>query len=196
LLVRYDLSHPLLAAYRDGNICMINSFRAELTERRAIFDLLTDETITAKLPFSERKLIRDHIPWTRLVGQNSARYHDEDIDLPKFILGHRESLVLRPNDDTVEQRAFVGADLTQTAWEKALQTALRSSYVVQEAVAPLKQPFPVYQYGELQTKDLDVAVQPHTFLGKMQGVSAALTLSANGAVVPIGIAPALLLAGV
>ena len=63
--------------------------------------------------------------------------------------------------------------------------------MVQEAVAPLKQPFPVYQYGELQTKDLDVTVQPHTFLGKMQGVSAALSQSANGAVVPIGIAPVL-----
>jgi Na+/H+-translocating membrane pyrophosphatase len=78
----------------------------------------------------------------------------------------------------------------------ALQTALRSPYVVQEAVVLLKQPFPVYQYGELQTRELDVAVQPHTFLGKMQGVSAALSQSANGAVVPVGIAPALLLAGI
>lgn len=196
LLVRYDLSHPLLAAYREGSVCMINSFRAELTERRAIFDVLTDETITARLPVADRKLIRDHIPWTRVVGQNTAHYHDEVVDLPKFILDHREQLVLRPNDATVEQRGFAGADLTQTAWEKALQHALRSPYVVQEALVPLKQPFPVYQYGELQTKDLEVTVQPHTFLGKMQGVSAALTHSAHGAVVPIGIAPALLLVGI
>jgi hypothetical protein len=196
LLVRYDLSHPLLAAYRDGSVCMINSFRAELTERRAIFDLLTDETITGRFPVAERKLIREHIPWTRVVGQNTALYHDEVVDLPKFILDHREELVLRPNDDTVEQRAFAGAELSQTAWEKALNQALRSPYVVQEALTPLTQPFPVYQYGELQSKDLDVTVQPHTFLGKMQGVSAALTQSANGAVVPIGIAPALLLVGI
>jgi hypothetical protein len=194
LLVRHDLTHPLLTAYREGRVCMINSFRAELTERRAIFDLLTDEAITGKFPHADRKLIRDHIPWTRVVGQNSASYHDEVIDLPEFILNHRERLVLRPNDDTVEQRSFSGADSTQAAWERALQTALRSSYVVQEVVAPLIQPFPVYQYGELQTKELDVSIQPHTFLGKMQGVSAALTQSANGAVVPVGIAPALLLA--
>jgi hypothetical protein len=174
---------------------MINSFRAELTERRAIFDLLTDEAVTSRFSVSDRKLIRDHIPWTRVVAQNAADYHDETVDLPKFILDHREHLVLRPNDDTVEQRAFAGADMTQAAWEKALQHALRSPYVVQEALAPLKQPFPVYQYGEVQTKDLDITVQPHTFLGKMQGVSAALTQSANGAVVPIGIAPVLLLAG-
>jgi hypothetical protein len=196
LLVRYDLSHPLLTAYREGKVCMINSFRAELTERRAIFDLLTDETVTAKFPSADRKLIREHIPWTRVVGQNSARYYDEVVDLPEFILNNRERLVLRPNDDTVEQRSFTGADLTQPAWERAIQTALRAPYVVQEAVPPLKQLFPVYQYGELQTKELDVAVQPHTFLGKMHGVSAALSQTANGAVVPVGIAPVLLLAGI
>jgi hypothetical protein len=39
-------------------------------------------------------------------------------------------------------------------------------------------------------------VQPHTFLGKMHGVSAALSQTANGAVVPVGIAPVLLLAGI
>ena len=84
-LVRFDLNHPLVRAYRDRAVCVVNSFRSEMAQRRAIFDLLTDETITSSFPTVERKAIRDFIPWTRVVtaGQHglsrricgSARLH-------------------------------------------------------------------------------------------------------------------------
>src|SRR5262249_3133706 len=47
-LVRFDLNHPLMRAYKERTVCMINSFRAELGSKKALFDLLTDETVTAK----------------------------------------------------------------------------------------------------------------------------------------------------
>ena len=54
-LVRFDLTHPFVRAYKDGAVCVVNSFRAELAYKKAIFDLLTDEAITAKFPAAERK---------------------------------------------------------------------------------------------------------------------------------------------
>ena len=42
-LMRFDLNHPLVRAYRDRAVCVVNSFRSEMAQRRAIFDLLTDE---------------------------------------------------------------------------------------------------------------------------------------------------------
>jgi hypothetical protein len=53
LVVRFDLSHPLLLAYRDGAVCLVNSFRSEISHRRALFGLLTDETVTAHLPTAD-----------------------------------------------------------------------------------------------------------------------------------------------
>ena len=41
-LLRYDLSHPLVRAYRDRAVCVVNSFRSELAHKRAIFDLLSE----------------------------------------------------------------------------------------------------------------------------------------------------------
>ena len=38
-LVRFDLNHPLVRAYRDRAVCVVNSFRSEMAQRRAIFDL-------------------------------------------------------------------------------------------------------------------------------------------------------------
>jgi hypothetical protein len=42
-LLRFDLSHPLVQAYRDRAVCVVNSFRSELAHKKAMFGLLTDE---------------------------------------------------------------------------------------------------------------------------------------------------------
>ena len=49
-LIRFDLTHPLVQAYRDRSVCVVNSFRSELAHKKAMFGLLTDEAVTAKFP--------------------------------------------------------------------------------------------------------------------------------------------------
>src|SRR5215472_11721894 len=98
-LVRFDLTHPLLRAYRERAVCVVNSFRSELAQKKAIFDLLTDESVTASFPAAERNAIREFVPWTRLVQETKTKYHKRTVDLPEFILHNRQKLVLRPNDD-------------------------------------------------------------------------------------------------
>ena len=180
-------------AYRDRAVCVVNNFRSEIAQRRALFDLVTDETITARLPILDRKLIRTFVPWTRVVAAKKTKYKDREVDLPEFILRTREQLVLRPNEDSGEHRVFVGVDMTQSAWEAALRTALRTPYVVQEHFGSGRQLFPLYQYGELQMKQAEVSVHPHVFNGKMHGASAALATSSAGFATPLSIAPVLLL---
>ena len=57
-LVRFDLSHPLVRAYKDRAVCMVNSFRSELGTKKAVFDLLTDDAVTANFPAAEKRAIR------------------------------------------------------------------------------------------------------------------------------------------
>ena len=92
-----------------------------------MFELLTDEAITSSFPASERKAIREFIPWTRVVAPIHTSYHDQKVDLPEFILKNRERLVLKPNDSSSDQHAFHGSATDESGWEKALKTALRSS---------------------------------------------------------------------
>ncbi len=193
LLARFDLSHPLLVAYRDRAVCVVNNFRSEVAQRRALFDLITDETVFSRLSLPDRKLIRTFVPWTRIVAAKKTKYKDRDIDLPEFILHTRADLVLRPNEDVDGQRVFVGADMTETSWHHALRIALRSPYVVQERICSERQNFPIFQYGELQMKQAEVSIHPHIFNGKMQGASAALEVSSAGCAMPLAIAPVLLL---
>jgi len=189
-LVRFDLTHPLLRAYREHAVCVVNSFRSELAQKKAIFDLLTDEEITAGFPASERKTIREFVPWTRVVHETKTKFRKKVVDLPEFILHHRQKLVLHPNDEGTDQQTFRGADVDDAGWEKALRTALRNPYVVQEVVEPVVDLFPVLQYGHLEMQKMRVDVHPHSYLGKVQGCSSWLTaVGPSGFSTLSGVAP-------
>jgi len=193
-LLRFDLSHPLLRAYREHAVCVVNNFRSELAQKKAMFDLLTDESITSGFPAAERRVLKEFVPWTRLVQETKTKYHNRTVDLPDFILHNRQKLVLKPNDEGVDQHSFRGSEVDDAVWERALRTALRSPYVVQEVVEPVMDVFPVLQYGHLEMQKMRVDVHPHSYLGKVQGCSSWLTaVGPSGFSTVSGVAPTFLL---
>jgi hypothetical protein len=193
-LLRFDLTHPLLRAYREHAVCVVNNFRSEMAQKKAIFDLLTDEEITKSFPASERNTIKEFVPWTRVVHEAKTKYRNKTIDLPEFILNNRNKLVLRPNDDGTDQHSFRGSEVDDSGWEKALRTALRNPYVVQEVVEPVLDMFPVLQYGHMEMQKMRVDVHPHSYLGKVQGCSSWLTaVGPSGFSTLSGVAPTFLL---
>ena len=195
-LVRFDLNHPLVRAYKEHAACMVNSFRADIGSKRAIFDLLTDEKVTGKFPAAERRAIKDFVPWTRLVQAAKTTYNNRTVDLPDFVMKHRAKLVLKPNDDSTDLHPVRGADVDEAAWEKALRQAMRTPFVVQETVEPAHAVFPLMQYGSLMMKDMVVHLHPHAFLGKVHGASSWLSIAgSSGFSTLTGLAPTFLLEG-
>lgn len=193
-LVRFDLSHPLMRAYKERAVCMVNSFRSEMGAKKAIFDLLTDDTVTAGFPAVERKAIKEFIPWTRMVQAAKTTYHGHTVDLPDFVMKHRAKLVLKPNDGSADLSSFRGADTDDIGWEKALRQAMRTPYVVQERAEPARAVFPLMQYGSLVMKDMQVDVHPHSFLGKVHGCSSWLSVAGSNSFSTLtGLAPTFLL---
>ncbi len=193
LLMRYDLSHPLLRACQQRRVCLVNSFRAEVLRKRALLALLTDESVTGSFPADERKAIRNTIPETRVVAQGKTTWQGETVDLVEFILKNRARLVLRPNEDTSELHSTDGASVDDATWERALRTALRFPYVVQERVEAPPSSFPLDYFGELTYRDMTADVSPHFFLGKVHGFSVRLSPPGGGFSSAAGLAPALIL---
>ena len=178
LLARFDLSHPLLRAYREGSVCVVNNFQSEVVGRRAFFELLTDATFKDLLPAADRELLKAIVPWTRTVSERKTIYRKNTVDLVPFILQNRERLTLRPNDDTEGGRVFEGADTSPTDWERALRTAFQSPYVVQERTCFDRQCVPFFLHGDLTMKDADIVVRPQLSNGKLNGASAEIETSA------------------
>lgn len=179
-LLRFDLTHPLVRAYRERTVCVVNSFRSELAHKKAMFGLLTDDSLTASFPAIERKAIHDHVPWTRLVAAGQTTYGEQTIDLPEFIKHHREKLVLKPNDDYSDLHSFYGWEMDDAGWDRALKTAMRSPYVVQERVDQVRSIFPLFNYGHVEFKEMQVDVHPHAYLGKVLGCSSRLSTGQSG----------------
>lgn len=195
-LVKYDLTvHPLVRAYREGAVCVVNSFRSDIAQRKAMLDLMTDETLIAKFPLAERKAIRSLIPTTRVMGERKAQWGSETVDLPEFVTKNRAKLVLRPNSDGSEMPVFEGSSMDDVQWDRAVKRAIRERYVVQEVVAPVTAKFPISVYGMLDMKDMQVDVHPHVCIGKVQSCSTWLTPATSGFSTAVGITPTFLLEG-
>ena len=195
-LVRYDLTvHPLIRAYRDGKVCIVNSFLSDIAQRKAMLDLLTDETIIAKFPIEEKKAIRAFIPMTRVMGERKVKWGKEEVDLPEFVLQNREKLVLLPNSETADTSVFEGAAMDEMQWERACKRAIRDRYVVQESVAPVTAKFPISVYGTMEMKEMRVDVHPHVCLGKVQSCSTWLTPANSAFSTAIGVTPTFILEG-
>jgi hypothetical protein len=158
-----------------------------------MFGLLTDEAITAKFPAVERKAIRDHVPWTRLVSAAKTTYDEKTIDLPEFITQNRERLALKPNDDYSDQHTYFGWEMDGAGWDRALKQAMRAPYVVQERVQPVRSVFPLMTYGHLEFREMQVDVHPHAYLGKVQGCSSWLSMGKSGFSSAAGIVPTFIL---
>ncbi len=188
-LIRFDLAHPLVRAYRDHAVCVVNSFRSELAHKKAMFGLLTDETLTEKFPAAERKAIRDHVPWTRLVAPAKTIYGDRAVDLPEFLMQNRERFALKPNDDYSGRHSYFGWEMDAAGWDRAIRQAMRVPYVAQERVEPARSVFPLATFGHLEFRELQVDVHPHAYLGKVQGCSSWLSGGSAGFSSAAGIVP-------
>ncbi len=195
-LIKYDLNHALIRAYKDRAVMMVNNFRADVGSKRSLFDLLTDPKLTAKFPAAERTAIKDHLPWTRLVQPGKTTHKTHTIDLMEFVMKQRTKLVLLPNDDASGIHPVIGAQVDDAAWEKALKQAQRTPFVVHESVEQAHSVFPLMQYGSLMMKDMVTHVYPHAFGGEVHGASVWLDgAGSNGFSTLTGLAPAFLLEG-
>src|SRR5262245_36524730 len=100
-LVKYDLEHPLVRAYADRAVCVVNPFRTKPVHTKLIMALLSDEDGSAArlLDAEERAAIARHVPWSRHFRAGATRYQDQRVDLLDFARRNRDRLALKPNDD-------------------------------------------------------------------------------------------------
>jgi hypothetical protein len=142
-LAKYDLEHPLVRAYADRAVCVVNPFRTKPVHTKLIMALLSDEDGPAAglLDAEERAAVREHVPWTRQVRGGVTRYQGQQVPLLTFAQRNREQLVLKPNDDYGGQGVLLGWETDQASWDRALAAAQAAPFVIQERV-----PLPVEDY--------------------------------------------------
>jgi uncharacterized circularly permuted ATP-grasp superfamily protein len=163
----------LVDAYARRAVCVANTFRCKLPHKKAFFAVLTDPEHAGLFSDSERTIIREHIPWTRLVADIETERGNRRRSLLEIARRDREHLVLKPNDEYGGKGVMLGWEASAADWDAALQSALgdpRGSWIVQERIAVRREVFPQFdESGIVRMREMLVDLAPYLFRGRMGG---------------------------
>ena len=167
-LRKFGLDHPLVHAYRQGRVCLANSFRTKLAHKKSTFAVFSDPAYEYLFDSVELETIQKHIPWTRYVRPSRTIFHGSEFDLETLILNEREHFVLKPNDDYGGHGVILGWERNRQQWQEAVRVALQSPYVVQERVVLEKTGIPAYS-DRVYLDELFVDFNPFLFQNEVEG---------------------------
>lgn len=176
-LDHYDDTHPLLRAYRDRAVCLINPFRCKILHKKAGFELLTDEANQHWFTGEELEVIRNCVPWTRRVFARKTTFAGQEIELLEHLRRHRSRFVLKPNDDYGGRGIFFGNRMNESEWDDALQQSLGGDYVAQTRLDLRTEEFPIFNQSDWALQPMYVDTNPFIFRGKVDGAMVRLSNS-------------------
>jgi hypothetical protein len=83
----------------------------------------------------ERRIIHDHVPWSRVVVEGKTTYRGETVSFPDFLFAAREDLVLKLGIGHAGKDIFVGRFTPADEWNRQAREAVgHGGWMVQEHV--------------------------------------------------------------
>jgi glutathionylspermidine synthase len=181
----------LIAAARDRRAAVVNPFRARVANNKKLFALLGDPRFAHLVEDSERQVIADTIPWTRVLSDGRAAYGDWVVDLLAFVSDNRERLVMKPASDYGGHGVSLGMETEQGEWDRLIEEHhAQGDYVVQEYVPVPEEMFPTVEDGHVQMRLKRFNINPFGIGGRYAGMitrisdQAVINVSAGGGLLP------------
>jgi len=146
---------PVINAYRDGNICLVNPIRAATGDFKTLPAIMTMEKHRHLFTDEEWASYQKHVPWTRLVRPGITDFHGLNVDLKQLLLLNKDKFVLKPNEGYGGFGIALGIDCDQKKWAESVEKAFTpgADYAVQEFVNIPKDRFPTIEDGQLKSWD-------------------------------------------
>jgi hypothetical protein len=181
----------LVAAARDGRVCIVNPFRARVANNKKLFALLADPRFAHLVQGDEAEVIEHTIPWTRVLRPGRVTYGSWTIDLLSFVADNRERLVLKPASDYGGHGVALGIETAQETWEQIIaEHAERADFIAQEYVPVPEEMFPVIEGGHVQMRLKRFNINPFGIGGRYAGSitrisdRAVVNVTAGGGLLP------------
>ena len=165
LVERGGLDHPMLRAFRDGKVCMVNPPACKILHKKASLAVLHDERNSYLFSNAEQEAIDLSIPWTRVVEERHTTHEHADVDLLPFIAGHKDQLVLKPNDEYGGKGIVLGWEVDDAAWQASIRTALTEPYIVQQRIPLPREDYPSLVDGKVMFIERMVDTAPYVAYG-------------------------------
>lgn len=123
----------------------VSSLAGEFDHKSA-FQVFTEPRFAAAFSAEERRVIRAHVPWTRLIEECRTELPDGGGgELLPWMERERESLLLKPNRAYGGSGILLGRDCSERAWRQAIDRGVANpgTWVVQAFRPIAEKDFPV-----------------------------------------------------
>jgi glutathionylspermidine synthase len=181
----------LVAAARDGRVCIVNPFRARVANNKKLLALFGDPRFAHLIQGDEAEVVAKTIPWTRILRPGRVTYGSWTIDLLPFVADNRERLVLKPASSYGGRNVALGIETPQDRWEETIAAhAERADFIVQEYVPVPEEMFPTIEDGHVQMRLKRFNINPFGIGGRHAGSitrisdQAVINVSAGGGLLP------------
>lgn len=168
-LEKFDDTHPLIQAYRNRHVCMVNNFQVKIPHKKAGFAILSDPRHRHLFTEEQQAAIDRHIPWTRHLRHGSVTFDNAEHDLLELVTSERERFVVKPNDDYGGAGVLLGSDATDAEWKEKIARVLDKFYVVQERAPVERVQMPVFDDERIEIIEQLVDFDPFLFANKVEG---------------------------
>jgi hypothetical protein len=126
---------PVLRAQVEGVLRAYNGGLTRMWHDKRNVALLSENEGLQAWTEEDRALIRDHIPWTRLVSPRTTTWRGTEVRFPDVLLDHRDDMVLKRGLGAGGKDVLVGRYLAPDAWEARVREAVEEGvWIVQERV--------------------------------------------------------------
>ena len=182
----------LVAAARDGRICLVNPFRSRVANNKKLFALFQDPRFAHLIEGDEADVIRATIPWTRILrpGPRHLRRLDDRPACRSSPTTARSSCSSRRRTSAATASRS-GWRRPQDEWERIIaEHADRADYIVQEYVPVPEEMFPTVEDGHVQMRLKRFNINPFGIGGRYAGSitrisdRAVINVSAGGGLLP------------
>ena len=175
MIAREAECRALVDAYQARVVCVANSLRCKIPHKKAFFAVLTDDRYSHLFSADEREQIRRHIPWTVVVRDGVVSRDGRAVDIVPYLRLHRDTFVIKPNDEYGGTGVTLGWETTASQWDDAIAAALAEvdrGWVAQEKIVVRRESFPVCDHaadGHVAMRDMLVDFAPYVFRGRIAG---------------------------
>jgi uncharacterized circularly permuted ATP-grasp superfamily protein len=173
IIARPDECRSLIDAYRAKAVAVANTLRCKISHKKAFFAVLTDDRNAGLFSDDERAVIDAHVPWTRILADTETVLHGRRQRLMRLAEDHRDSLVLKPNDEYGGTGVTLGWETSPSDWSAGLNRALNAppgTWVLQERISVRREVFPMFDAtGTVTMREMLVDFAPYLFRGRMTG---------------------------
>jgi len=190
LVARWDEVENFREVIREGLVCCCNSFRSFIVGNKKALSVITDPRFGNIFSRRERELIRQTVPWTRILADQKVKFRGKQVGIKDLIPGNREVLVMKPSNRYGGKDVYIGRATPQDRWEEIMRQHIEGeNWVVQEYVDIPRGDFP--EIGEqVRFRGKYVNINPYALRGKYSGTitrvsdSQVINVSAGGGLVP------------